>query len=170
MADIYPRPLTERERAVLAFMLSVDEPRLDALREQARSAFVAEPWEDGCASIDLGVDRRHAPRSDVGTAGYDTLVVETRSDGTEPRVPYELLLFVRDGWLKSIEIVHYVPGEVPVELPPPTALEDPLFVPTVAIQERRHPNRREVEARAKALREGLERYVGAEPSRDIHRR
>ena len=46
-----PRPLTERERSVLAALLSVEFDGAAALREQARGAAVVGMFGCGCPSI-----------------------------------------------------------------------------------------------------------------------
>ena len=52
----FPRPLTHREAATLRFVLSVDDPRVLSLREQADFVVVRGLCPCGCASISLEVD------------------------------------------------------------------------------------------------------------------
>lgn len=69
----FPRPLTEREAATLRFMLSPDDPRLAALREQAQVAMVTGMCECGCATIYLDVDRgRSRPAAGLRSPATDT--------------------------------------------------------------------------------------------------
>jgi hypothetical protein len=69
----------------------------------------------GCATIDLWVDPTRAGPS---TVVRDAIPVEARSLRDDP--PYELLLFVRDGYLESVEIVDYADEHRFREFPPPT--------------------------------------------------
>jgi len=50
---MYPRPLTERESAVLAALLTVDFEGAERLREQAKTAQVFGGCACGCPSIDF---------------------------------------------------------------------------------------------------------------------
>jgi hypothetical protein len=90
------RPLRQDEKALLAFLLSADFPGCDVLRVQAESATVVGECECGCGTIGL----------EVGP-GLPT---------AEPVKPYPLeaygemidvLLFLRNGFLGSLEIVFY---------------------------------------------------------------
>ena len=53
MIDMGARQLTERERAVLETMLSVDIPGAEALRRQASEAVVVDTCGCGCPSVDF---------------------------------------------------------------------------------------------------------------------
>lgn len=116
--EVTPRPLTAREAAILDFMLTIDDPRLAPLRNQARTVTVTGACTCGCATIDLTVDRKHA----TAAAGLGSPVTESRR-----RTPYtsdefsELILFLDDGWLSSLEIVWY--GTPIPEFPPPSEFE-----------------------------------------------
>jgi hypothetical protein len=118
-----PRALTQREREILLYLLSVESPGVAELRQQAETALAAS-WECcGCASIELTVDRLAAPRSIVSG-----LAIEASANERAEQF-FELLLWVDDGWLSAIEVVNYLeqqeqpPGEIPppAELGPPTA-------------------------------------------------
>jgi hypothetical protein len=100
-----PRPLSNREIATLDFMLAVDDPRLDPLKKQARNLLVTWECTCGCATVNFAVDRSRA-----------AVAVDLCSPVTETqlRAPFdadefsELILFLEDGWLSSLEIVWYV--------------------------------------------------------------
>jgi hypothetical protein len=98
-----PRPLTRRERDVLDYLLSVETPGIAELRQQAETAR-AIPWDCGCASIDLIVDREAAPKSSVQARPAVEAASNERND---PERTFDLLLWVEDGWLSGIEIVDY---------------------------------------------------------------
>ena len=99
-----PRPLTPAESAVLALLLRVEFPGVDALRVQACSAVVVGGCECGCPSIALevpgdapmasGLSSRLAPAEGV---------VSPQGEG----VPGEILLFIDDGRLSYLEYVYY---------------------------------------------------------------
>ena len=98
------RPLSERERKVLDFMLGVDDLRLEPLRTQASTASVSGHCGCGCATIGLAVDRTQArPAHGLGYAAVDA-----RRRGANGTADYcELILFVRNGLLSSLELVWY---------------------------------------------------------------
>ncbi len=118
----YPRPLTERESAVLGFMLTVDAPGVEALRAQARVAEVVGQCECGCATVYLGVDRSRAPQSEIRE--YAAIDGSTPYNEDHLDAYFELIVFVRDGWLDSLEIVFYG-EEPPTEFPPPSRFLPP---------------------------------------------
>lgn len=119
------RPLTEREREILDFLLSVEMPGVEALREQA-SVAQAKPWDCGCASIDLVVDQERAPQSSIAVRP----AIEANSkDRDEPHRIFDLLVWVDDGWLSGVELVEYGfdrHADAPDVFPPPTDFE-PAF-------------------------------------------
>ncbi len=114
MADgAFPGPLTEREAATLAFMLSPDDPRLVPLREQAGTALVAGPCGCGCASIDLAVDRDRArPATGLASPAVAYLTPDPSDAG---RMFWLDLWITSDGWLSGLEVsyVDHAPGEFP---------------------------------------------------------
>jgi hypothetical protein len=104
MAIDRARQLTPAEGAVLALLLSVEFPGVDALRVQAGSATVVGGCNCGCPSIAiavpdnaplaLGLTSRLAPAEGVvSPQGHD--------------VPGEIILFVDDGRLSYLEYVYY---------------------------------------------------------------
>jgi hypothetical protein len=117
-----PRPLTERENEILAFLLSAEFPDVEKLRRQAQTAQVIGRCECGCATVYLRVDESMPTADEVGQSNaVDAAGRPTADDGPPP----ELILFVKGGRLSSIEIVWY--GEAPIgEFPPPDAFERPI--------------------------------------------
>ena len=93
------RPLRPAEAAILGFLLSADFPGAGALRHQARAARVVEGCPCGCASVELEVDPA-APRA-LQVSQYNA--VEARG----VHVAADLILFVADGRLASMEIVGH---------------------------------------------------------------
>lgn len=87
-------------------------------------------WEDRPSIVLLEVTDSRTPRASV----VHTVPVETKVRDADP--PQELLLFVKDGLLDSIELVDYS-GSDPVELPDPEAVEPPT-VNTAASSGRAH--------------------------------
>jgi hypothetical protein len=100
------RPLTQREREILDYLLSAERPGVAELRQQSK-AVLARPWACGCASIDLVVDQGRARPSPIRARP----AIETQSKEHEDSTAFfELLLWVDDGWLSGIELVDYGPG------------------------------------------------------------
>lgn len=125
--ETFPHDLSKREREILALLLSVDVPGIDELRQQAEAATVSGRCSCGCATVDFTVDQSMAPASPL----RHSPVIETRTKAgvageAEPR--YDLLLFLDNGWLQSVEIVYY--GDtIPSEFPPPEDFEPPRLRP-----------------------------------------
>jgi hypothetical protein len=108
----YPRPLNEREKAVLMRVFEMTRaPELDALREQVEVGIAARPCDCPCPSVSLGVDRArarpisHAGRLDLEVY-YDTGAV---------------MVWVDDGWLSNLE-TWWWSEDPPTEFPPLDAL------------------------------------------------
>jgi hypothetical protein len=109
-----PRSLSDREADLLQLMLSVEVPGIESLREQARSASVVRECSCGCGTIDFGVQ---ATMTEAVASGEDGPIVEAGArDKHEHSV--ELLLFVCDGRLSSLEIVWYDESQRTGVLPP----------------------------------------------------
>ena len=153
-----PRRLTSREREVLDFLISVDDPAAEALRIQAATARVTEECECGCGGIGLVVDREGAPRVDLGSQetavhgwrlsielggpfrirrrprGTKVLryahVTSTYVDPEDPEATGWLILQVDDGWIADIEIA-WVHGSTrsPRGLPSPEGFSPPSIGP-----------------------------------------
>ena len=105
------RALSERERELLDFMLTVDFPGRDELKSQAACEEVC--WECDCG---------------CGTVNFELKEPCTRAPAHEPipveayRDALEVLLFVKVGFLSSLEIVDYR-GERPPQYPSPEELK-----------------------------------------------
>jgi hypothetical protein len=122
MQDTKPaRALKAREREILEFLLTVEIPGVEQLRLQVDHAR-AVPWDCGCASIDLVVDRNAAPASALDT------VIETRTEKKDdPKRLLDLILWIDDGFLSSVEIADHVEphGKVSKVFPPPSSFDPP---------------------------------------------
>ena len=115
------RPLAENEAAALAFMLSVDDPRIEPLRKQAEFATVNWECTCGCATINFTIDRS---RASAATGLCSPVIDAYRRAPVSDDEFCELILFLKDGWLSSLELVWY--GAKPIaEFPPPTDFEPP---------------------------------------------
>lgn len=121
-----PRPLSQRERDVLEYLLSLDFPGVSELREQAKHVSVVAE-SDHCPTIDLVVDHSKAKPAKVS----DILPVTTYTKDDVNFV--HVNLFVRDGWLSEIDVGHY--DYIPSELPPPDELVPPREIQWHASEE-----------------------------------
>lgn len=97
----FPRELTESERSVLDLLLAEEFPGARELRVQAQAVRMKGYGDDVPSILLLEVVDDHAPRASVVHA----VPVETRVRDAEP--PQELLLFVKDWLLDSLELVDY---------------------------------------------------------------
>ena len=116
---IASRPLSHREQQVLRYLLAFDPAPEDAAAHhsflgQIEFARVTGRCDCGCATVDLSVDRAQATGALQRTEEYAYAEAQHL---TEPR---DLLLFVKDGWLSSIEVVDHDEVHSP-ELPHPSA-------------------------------------------------
>jgi len=121
--DVPPRDLTPTERAALDFMLAGDDPRLERLREQARTAKVVWECTCGCATINVEVDKTSS--SPVDFPRRDPISADGVGPNTRPDLS-SLVVFVDDGWLSSLELVWY--NEPIPEFPPADQFEPPGIV------------------------------------------
>lgn len=104
------RPLTEHERAVLLRLLSVPLDGVDRLREQAVVARAA-------TSPPTGLDLDVPPSAPVAGRPDGVLPVTAEVVDESGRYTGELLVWVRDGRLRSLEYA-WVTDEPPTGLPP----------------------------------------------------
>ena len=110
---------------MLAFMLSTEDPRMEPLREQASAAHVTGMCKCGCATIDLEVDRSKARAA----RGLSRPAIDSTSyERSDPEHVRELILFLDDGWLASLEVVYYG-ASPPRLLPEPTDMGPPFVRP-----------------------------------------
>jgi hypothetical protein len=93
------RALTADERALLGHLLAA-APIAQAVRRQARGSRVRGICDCGCGTIHLAVDRTSASPGD----GLALWIVQASvlASGHD-----EVLLFVRDGWLSTLEVVWF---------------------------------------------------------------
>lgn len=103
------RALTDRERAVLDALVSVDFEGADDIRAQAASVRVVRTCDCGCPSVDF----RIAP----GVGLHP--VVEADVAGTRDTV----FLYLLGGQLGGIEYVNVLGEQMPGELPHPSRLD-----------------------------------------------
>lgn len=120
MDSSFPRPLSEREQALLELLLPQEFSGAEQLRMQARSVRVKALWNGLPAIVLLEVGDAAAPTAEV----VHTVPVETRVRGVDP--PQDVLLFVKGGMLDSIELVDYGEEE-PAELPAVENVEPPTL-------------------------------------------
>ncbi len=146
--DVATRPLTEREREILQFLLSAPGlPAREVLLQQVDAAVVDSECPCGCATIGLSVDQsaapqaRPLPRPVVEAFANDLRLVNERhglimlGDDLiyDPSVPVPddlwgtigLMLFPEDGWLSSLEIWSVGDFQTPAVFPPPDVFEPP---------------------------------------------
>jgi hypothetical protein len=102
------RPLTERERAVLDHLLSVEFPGVEDLRAQAVNAMVVDVCACGCPSIDFHTERG------VGMHVRVNASISGSYDG--------LFLYTLGEHLGGIEYVGVSDEGDPAELPDPSVL------------------------------------------------
>jgi hypothetical protein len=112
---IEPRPLSPEERALAEFLLSAEFPGRGELKSQLESAEVVGVCECGCGTVDLAIKG-----SIARAVCREPIPVEAH------RSALDVLLFVRDGLLGSIEIVDYE-DKRPLPYPRPDDLK--LWVP-----------------------------------------
>ena len=110
-----PRPLVPEEKALLEFLLSADFPGRDGLSAQVDHAEVVWECDCGCGTVNLSVREPV-----VSATAREPIPIEAHAEGLE------VLLFVRNGLLQSLEIVDYEDRR-PLPYPTPAGLR--LWVP-----------------------------------------
>ena len=106
-----PRPLSTDERTLIEFLLSVEFPGRDELRDQLNHVEVVGICECGCGSIDLNVTGAPA-RSPT-----ESLVPsEAHTEGLD------VLIFTRGGVLSLLELTFY-DDKAPRSFPKPSDLK-----------------------------------------------
>lgn len=110
-----PRPLNEDEERVLALLLHPSFSGVHELRDQARQAVVVGRCDCGCPTIELSVpsEMRAAVPAPNRLAPVEGRIT---SDTGEP--VGDILLFVDDGRISSLELVWYT--DDPPRIWPPT--------------------------------------------------
>jgi hypothetical protein len=110
-----PRELKSNERVLLEYLLSADFPGRNELKEQLSRVEVVGDCDCGCGTIYLAVKEPF-----VRACSREPIAVEAYADALD------VMLFVRDGLLASLEIVDYV-NVHPLNYPSPSTLK--LWVP-----------------------------------------
>jgi len=93
---ILPRALVPGERALLDFLLSSEFPGCEQLKAQIDNLQVTGVCECGCGTVNFSI-KGQAARA----VCREPIPVEAQGDGID------VLLFVRNGLLSSLEIVMY---------------------------------------------------------------
>jgi hypothetical protein len=117
----YPRALTENERNALDFLLSTEFDGVAQLREQARTAEVAGLCACGCPTFNVSVDRAQCAPAKV----VEPVPVEAATTEPFDGASLQLLLFVEEGWLASVELVWYG-DRAPQQFPPVESFAPPI--------------------------------------------
>jgi hypothetical protein len=122
-SEPFPRALTARESEILDFMLGVDDPRVEPLRQQRKSVVATGLCGCGCASIHLAVDReRHEPAA-ICRQPISADFNSARADLGDKREVGGLLVFLDEGWLSLLEV--WWMEAPPAEFPEATAFHPP---------------------------------------------
>jgi hypothetical protein len=109
--DSMTRPLTGSERSTLDLMLSMEFEGVEALRKQSLTVLVSGRCGCGCPTIDLTTspEVERSPIVDLVSP------VQGRVEHGEGRAPGELILFLDEGRLSSLEYVYY--EDIPTSWP-----------------------------------------------------
>jgi hypothetical protein len=118
--DVAPRAMSGKEASALAFMLSFDDPRIEPLRKQADAASVNWECTCGCATIEFVIDES---RASVATGLCSMILDASRRRPIEDDAFCDLLVFLKDGWLSSLELVWY--SKPIAEFPAPAEFDAP---------------------------------------------
>lgn len=115
------RPLTERERETLNFLLTADVPGIEKLREEAETARAVR-YSSRDPSFGLWLDRERP----LPASGRARPVIQTYTKWQGNKNLYSLILWADSrGGPGSVELtpLHY--SEWPEVLPPPSDFEPP---------------------------------------------
>ena len=117
------REFTERERAILDFLVQDSTPDAGIFRAQIAVAKFKKPWFEGSQSFDFVV-AEEAPRTGgTGPAdGTSALVYDHPTDHSDNHFVGEMFMWKKNGLLDSLEF-WWVTDEMPSELPPLSHLE-----------------------------------------------
>jgi hypothetical protein len=118
---VEPRRLSDAERRILAALLGPEFDGVRALREQAEAAEVVGRCDCGCPTVEL---RTGGPPA-VALHQRRLSPVEGRIASANDEPPGEILLFLEDGRLASMEFVYYtsVPPDVWPDLDKVTVIQ-----------------------------------------------
>jgi hypothetical protein len=109
------RPLSEKERELLDFMFTADFPGRDELRTQTSRVKVCWECDGGCGTVEFELKEPC-----IRAAAHEPIPVEGYGKGVD------VLLFVRQGLLSSLEIVDHRDAR---PLTYPTSKDLRLWVP-----------------------------------------
>jgi hypothetical protein len=109
-----PRPLNDAERAILDALLTPEFPGSAQLWSQMPDAVVVGRCDCGCPTVNISVAKT-APRSDAALNG-PLAPYEGRVAPLSDEPVGDLLLFVNDGYMSSLEYVFYT-DTPPMEWP-----------------------------------------------------
>ncbi len=101
-----PRSLNEAEKQILGALLEPEFPGVVELRTQVPHTMVVGRCDCGCPTVDLAVSN-DVPRSSVKVRAR-LAPVEAQVAPVKDEPPGEIILFVDDGRLSSLEYVFYV--------------------------------------------------------------
>ena len=111
--------MTDDERAVLGLLLEGASEGAEALRQQARRALVVGRCDCGCPTFHLRVPDDGVPRAVLGGRLWP---IEGRVDSHGATPDQEIILFVDDGRLSSLELVYYT-EKPPASWPRPAEIK-----------------------------------------------
>lgn len=120
----FPRPLRERERAILDLLLSNDAEGVAELRAQVPHATVVGRCKCGCPTIDIAVERDAAPPSSITRRPAIDCFSREREAIDEV---FDLMLWVEGGYITGIELVYY-DDDKPAEFPEPSCFDEPVVL------------------------------------------
>ncbi len=120
--EVFPRPLTHTEEALLRFMLGVAGDDVEPLRARVADLWVTGLCPCGCPTVLLAP---HGDLRDPEADEAEALFTETVTKPGASTIPHELLLFVHPtGWPSSLELVTH--GDAtPTEFPPVEVFDPP---------------------------------------------
>jgi hypothetical protein len=102
-----PRSLNSSEKQILEALLGLEFPGVVELRIQVAHTMVVGRCDCGCPTVDLAVSN-DVPRSSVKARSLRLAPVEAQVAPDKDEPPGEIILFVDDGRLSSLEYLYYV--------------------------------------------------------------
>ena len=108
------RDLADEEKAVLEALLSLEFEGAQELRAQLATVKLVGQCECGCATIELDVDRAHAPQAAI--EGLVPAEGSVRRPGSD-EVQGGIILFASNGYLSALEIYNF--DDEPIRKFPP---------------------------------------------------
>jgi hypothetical protein len=105
------RPLTGRERLLLAELLRHGTRHADAFAGQVPRVSVVSRCSCGCPTLDLAVDGRTA------SPGSPSTILAGAAGVSPEGVPFEIILHGREGMLSELEVYAPAGADGPFTLP-----------------------------------------------------